>query len=161
MKRPVSSTPDAPPRRFRGPRELGSLLPPLTRPCFRKHSPAGARLMAEWNAAAGPVWSALAVPKKMSAGTLTLSCSATAAAELHYAIPQLRERINQWSGEALVRHIRFVHEEPQPARASAAKNALADRKQPRSVSPLSLPDLPEGPVRDALEALGARIRHGR
>ena len=41
-------------RFFGGPRALGALLPRLTRPAFKRRSPAGASLMADWPSVVGP-----------------------------------------------------------------------------------------------------------
>ena len=44
-----------------GPRPLGSLIPHLTKPVFRKKSPAGAMLMADWAEVVGPALAGLLI----------------------------------------------------------------------------------------------------
>ena len=58
---------DSEDRRFVwGPRALGALIPTLTRPVFRKKSPAGALLMADWAEVVGPSLAAVTSPKRSS-----------------------------------------------------------------------------------------------
>ncbi|HEY4251363.1 MAG TPA: DUF721 domain-containing protein, partial [Roseomonas sp.] len=81
-------------RFFGGPRPLGAILPRLTRPAFRRRSPAGAQLMADWPAVVGPALAAISAPKRLSAGTLVLACSGPIAMELTHLAPELIARIN-------------------------------------------------------------------
>ncbi len=41
-------------RNVYGPRAVGTLIPALTRPAFRRLGPAAARLIADWEAIVGP-----------------------------------------------------------------------------------------------------------
>ena len=66
-------------RFFGGPRALGALLPRLTRPAFKRRSPAGAALMADWAAVVGPDVAAIAAPRRLGNGTLVIGCAGPAA----------------------------------------------------------------------------------
>lgn len=144
-------------RDWRGPRALGALLPRLTRPAFRRRSPAGALLMAEWPAAIGPALAAATEPLRLAQGTLTIACTGAVALELTHLAPQLIARLNAHAGRIAVTRLRFVqHPNPRPA-------------PPRAPTPAPLPTavrgaldtLPEGPLRDALEKLGGQVYRRR
>ncbi|MBX9596473.1 MAG: DUF721 domain-containing protein, partial [Roseomonas sp.] len=96
-------------RRFStGPLPVGGMIARLTRPVFRKRSPAGAQLMADWPDVVGPALSAVTQPLRLSAGTLTLGCSGPVAMELQHLAPELIGRINAHLGRAAVERLRFV-----------------------------------------------------
>jgi hypothetical protein len=85
---------------------VGSLIPALTRPVFRRKSPAGAQLLADWPGVVGPALSAVTSPLRLSAGTLTIACAGPVAMELQHLAPELIGRYNghlagrRWSGSA-------------------------------------------------------------
>lgn len=97
-------------RFFGGPRPLGALLPRLTRPAYKKRSPAGAQLMADWAAVVGPALAAVTSPRRLTAGTLTIGCIGPLAMELSYQERQLLERINAHFGRVVVERLRFVQQ---------------------------------------------------
>ena len=67
---------DAEQKRFLGgPRPVGALVPALTRPAFKRKSPAGAMIMADWPALVGPAIAAVTQPLRLTQGTLTLACA--------------------------------------------------------------------------------------
>ena len=136
-------------RHVYGPRPIGALVPGVTRPAFRKQSPAAAQLLADWAIIVGPGLAGLAEPKRFQAGTLTIGCSGPVALELQHSTGVLIERINTHLGRPLVQRLRFVQQ------AVAAAAAVAARR-PRS-APVPIEGLPEGPLRDALGALGAAV----
>lgn len=145
-------------RADRGPRALGALLPALTRPVFRKRSPAAAQLILDWPQIAGPKLAAQTVPRGVSGGTLTLACSGPVAMELQHLAPQLIARINTAMGQALVQRLRFVQAAlpprrppPPPAKPVALPEALAAR-----LEGIEDPDL-----RAALARLGQGVYRGR
>lgn len=136
------------PRHPHGPRPIGALLPAVTRPAFKTHGPAAAQLLADWAAIVGPGFAATTTPRRFAAGTLTLGCAGPAALELQHLSAQLMERINTYLGRALVQRLRFVQDtRPPPA---------PPRPRPRR-PPVAVDGLPDGPLRDALGALGAAI----
>lgn len=135
------------------PLPVGVLVPQLTRPAFRKRSPAGAQVMADWPQIVGPALAAVTSPLRLTAGTLTLACAAPVAMELQHMAPELISRINGHLGRGTVERLRFVQAVgPRPAPPAPAPTApLPDRIQGRLAS------LPEGELRDALEKLARGV----
>ena len=141
-------------RRFPGaPLPLGSLIPAVTRPAFRKRSPAGAQLLADWAQIVGPALAAVTSPLRLTSGTLTLACAGPVAMELQHLGPELIGRINGQLGRAVVERLRFVQQAPAGTpRAAAPRPAAATAPVPASVQD-RLAALPEGELREALEKL--------
>ena len=143
----------APARTGYGPRALGALMPPLTRPVLRRLHPGAAQLMAEWEALVGPGLAGRTTPRALDRGTLTIACAGPVAMELTMLGPQVIARINAGLGRAVVQRLRFV----QAARARPAPRAPA----PPVALPPALDDrlasLPEGPLRDALAKLAQGV----
>jgi hypothetical protein len=146
-------------RRFpTAPVPLGNLLPRLTRPAFRKRSPAGAQIMADWPQMVGPALAAVTSPQRLSAGTLVLACSGPVAMELQHLAPELIGRINGHLGRAAVERLRFMQVAPAagpraapPAPPAAIPAPVQDR----------LAGLPAGELRDALENLARGVYRKR
>jgi hypothetical protein len=122
-----------------GPQPLGALIPRLTKPAFRKRSPAGALLLASWGEIVGPALSAVTTPKRFAAGTLTIGCAGPVAMELQHMAPQLIGRINGQLGQVLVERLKFVQQAMDrpgvppprapvtlPPRVAASLDAVAD-----------------------------------
>ncbi len=144
--RPPGNTP---PRRYPfGPRPIGALVPGVTREAFRKHSPAAAQLIADWPSIVGPALAAATVPRRFQAGTLTLGCAGPVALELQHLSGPLIERINGQLGRPLVQRLRFVQQAPVTA-------PVLPRRPKRP--PIPVEGVVDGPLRDALAALGAAI----
>ncbi|WP_052214098.1 DUF721 domain-containing protein [Belnapia sp. F-4-1] len=150
---------DSEDRRFVwGPRPLGTLIPHLTRPVFRKKSPAGALLMADWAEIVGPSLAAVTSPKRVTAGTLTIGCVGPVAMELSHLAPQLIERINAQLGKPVVERLRFVQQ---------AASAAPARPRPKPEAPLperveaGLGNLPAGELREALAKLARGVYRNR
>jgi hypothetical protein len=143
-----------------GPRALGALIPRLTRPAFRRRSPAGATLMTEWPGIVGPALAAVTEPLRFSAGTLTIACAGPVAMELTHLGPQLLDRINGQLGQVLVQRLRFVQRSP------AARPAP---RRPRPAEPTPLPEridaalaeVPDEALRAALAKLGRGVYRNR
>jgi hypothetical protein len=149
-------------RRFPGaPLPLSSLVPAITRPAFRKRSPAGAQLLADWATIVGPALAAVTSPLRLTAGTLTLACAGPVAMELQHLAPELIGRINAQLGKVAVERLRFVQQAP----AGAAPGPRAPVQGPGRPLPESvtnrLADLPEGELRQALEKLASRVYRNR
>ena len=139
-------------RHFTGPRPISALIPAVTRPAFKKQSPAAAQLMADWAAIVGPDLAAATQPHRFASGTLTLGCSGPMALELQHLAGPLMARINAYLGHALVRQLRFVQTGRLPLPAAAAPRRRA------RLDPVPIEGLPPGPLLDALAALGALVR---
>jgi hypothetical protein len=149
--------PDAP-RAF-GPRAIGGLMARVTRPGFRRRSPAASQILADWMEIMGPDLGARTVPQKLSAGTLTIACAGPAAMELQHFSPQLIDRINGHIGghgdKAPIRRLRFVQQIASPIAAAAMERPRTPPKPPPPI------DLEPGPVRDALARLAQAIQARR
>jgi hypothetical protein len=142
-------------RRFLGgPRPLGALVPALTRPAFKRKSPAGAQIMADWPALVGPAIAAVTQPLRLASGTLTLACSGPVAMEMQHLAPQLASRINAALGRVAVERFRFVQQAP----------AGAVLRKPRESRPEPLPERVESAIEGVsspeLRAALARLARG-
>jgi len=143
-------------RRVYGSRGVGALIPAIAKPAFRRRSPAAAQIIADWAAIVGPALAASTTPRRLAAGRLTIACAGPVAMELQHLAPQLISRINVHLGQALVTDLRLTQDhmpsavlpESRPAPPSAKTIAMVEKR---------LESLPEGPLRDALAALGQSI----
>lgn len=141
-----------------GARPLGALIPRLTRPAFRRKSPAGAQIMADWADLVGPALAAVTTPRRLTSGTLTLGCAGPVALELTHLASQLIQRINSHLGHAAVERLRFVQA------ASAVRPPM-----PRPQAPAALPErvnaalstVPGEALREALARLGRGVYRNR
>lgn len=145
------------PRPELGLRPLGALVPRITRPAFKRRSPAGAMLMADWPGVVGPAIAAVTVPRRLSAGTLTIGCSGPMAMELQHLAPQLIGRINAALGAVTVQALRFVQQAPAGARPAPARPA---EPLPDTVRG-ALDTVGNAPLRDALARLAAGVYRKR
>jgi hypothetical protein len=140
---------------YRGPHELGALIPRLARPAFRRRSAEAAQIMADWPTIMGTELGAMAEPVKLSSGTLTLACGGPAAMELSLMGPMVMERINAHLGRVAVRKLAFIQRAPRALPAPP----------PPPPEPVALPEgttarlgtLPEGELRAALERLAQGV----
>ena len=129
---------------------LAQLVPDITRPAFRKKSPAGAAVMADWASIVGPRLAAESEPRKLVRGQLTVACSGPMAMELQHVADMLIQRINTHAGAAVVERLRFVQEPVGRAGPSLPKR--------RIVAAEPVADMPGGDLHDALADLLAAIR---
>jgi hypothetical protein len=146
-----------------GPRALGQILPRITRPAFRRRSPAAAQIMADWAELVGPALAAAAVPERLSAGTLTLACSGPVAMELQHLAPQIVERINAALGRVAVERLRF-RQRPPPSPPTPAPPAARPATLPPAAAAALAPRLAaiaDPGLRAALERLAGRVYRGR
>jgi hypothetical protein len=146
---PDAPAPQPPPRHFAS-RGIAALIAPVVRPAFRRRAPAAAQLLADWQTLAGPDLGARAAPVKFAGGTLTLACSGPAAMELQLLSPQIIARLNLALGQAMIERLRFIQQAPP-----GAKVRVAPLHRPIVATP---PDLPEGPLGEALAALYRGIK---
>lgn len=143
-------------RRFPGaPLPLGQLIPAITRPAFRRRSPAGAQLLADWAQVVGPALAAVTAPLRLSAGTLTIACAGPVAMELQHLAPELVSRINGHLGRVTVERLRFV-QQSLPARPAAKPSPPPEKPLPAGLQE-RIAALPEGELRLALENLARRV----
>jgi hypothetical protein len=139
-----------------GPRPLGSLVPDIARQTFRKHNPASAQIVADWEIIVGPKVASMTVPRRLDRGVLTIACAGPAAMDLHYMGVEVINRINTHLGGQPVHSLKFTQagmpRQPPPPR-SAPPEAILEAEA-------AVSDLPEGDLKSALAALG-RVVIGR
>lgn len=146
-------------RFFGGPRSLGALLPRVTRPAFRRRSPAGAALMTDWPAAVGPALAAVSTPMRLGNGTLVIACAGPVAMELTHLAPQLIDRINAHLGRVVVERLRFVQRTASGA-AAPGQPAAASATLPPGVRE-AVAAVPGDALREALEKLARGVYRSR
>lgn len=138
-------------RHLYGPRAIGGLVATITRPAFRKRAPAGAQVLADWDTIVGPALAATTAPRRLTRGTLTLSCSGPTALELQHLSEQLMARVNGHVGRVIVERLRFVQDVlPAPAPPPPPKRRRAKQ--------VGISGLAPGPLHDALLALGRAVQ---
>jgi hypothetical protein len=142
-------------RHVYGPRPVGTLVPHLTRPAFRRRAPATAQVLADWAAIVGPAIAAVTTPRRLTSGSLTIACAGPIAMELQYLAGELMGRINAHLGSQVVTGLRFVQtttlgpDQPsQPAPTDPADIAAIEA---------AVASLPESELRAALAALGRAL----
>jgi hypothetical protein len=139
-----------------GPRPLGALVPTIARQTFRKHNPASAQIIADWDIIVGPKVAAMTVPRRLDRGVLTIGCSGPAAMDLHYMGIEVINRINTHLGGQPVHSLKFTQA------GMPRKPPQAPPKPPEAVleAKAAVAGLPDGDLKDALAALG-RVVIGR
>ena len=133
-----------------GPRPVGALMPAVTRPVFRRVSPATAQVLVDWPAIVGPALAAVTMPRRLVGGLLTIACAGPVAMELQHLSTELMGRINGHLGQQVVLGLRFVQTQVPPP-------APAQPPTPEPAIEPELPGIPEGPLRQALAALGRAL----
>ncbi|MCQ8240016.1 DciA family protein [Rhizosaccharibacter radicis] len=138
-------------RRFLfGPRPLSALLPPITRPAFRRRAPAAAQILSDWHSLVDAATAAQTRPIRFSGGTLTLACSGPVALELQHHEAALLSRLNGSLGRQTVERLRFLQDD------TLLGTAVLPAAAPLPPDPVPVPGV-EGPLSEALGRLGARI----
>jgi hypothetical protein len=135
---------------LQGPRPVGALLPAVTRPVFRRHSPAAAQIIADWKLIVGERVASMTTPRRLDRGTLTIGCAGPTAMDLHYVGQELISRINAHLGGQSVTALRFT-QAGMPPRPPAARKPPPEAA---AEAEAAVAQLPEGELRDALIALG-------
>ena len=134
---------------------MGTLVPRLTRPAFRRRAPATAQVLADWAAIVGPAIAAVTTPRRLASGALTIACGGPIAMELQYLSDELMGRINAHLGSQAVTSLRFVQTttmapplQPPPAPLDPDDLAAVEA---------AVAGLPESELRAALTALGRAL----
>lgn len=148
-KRKNDAMPPEPPRRAMRTRSLAALLPHISRPVFRKQSPAAIQVMTDWPDIVGPHLASMTVPRRLSAGTLTVGCRGPVAMELQHLAPTVIARINTTCGQGVVRRLKMVQDLTAPPRPSTPPPG-----RQAAPAPVQIDDMPDGPLKDALARLG-------
>jgi hypothetical protein len=141
-------------RAVHGPRPIASVVPAIARAAFSRAAPGVAQLVEAWGGIVGPALADATTPRRLSQGTLTIGCSGPVAMELQHLSGELISRINQYLGSQAVRQLRFVQTLAAPAMAKAGppRTKAAEQAAIEAVA-----HLPDGPLRDALAALGSAV----
>jgi hypothetical protein len=142
---------------FTGPRAVGSLLPAISRKVYRRHSPAAAQIILDWEIIVGPKVAAMTTPRRLDRGVLTLTCSGPTAMNLHYVGVELINRINTHCGGQPVQSLRFT--QVASPRSDRARLASTPPEAVREAD-AAVAELPDSPLKDALASLG-RVVIGR
>jgi hypothetical protein len=142
-------------RHVYGARPLGALVPRLTRPAFRRRAPATAQVLADWSTIVGPAIAAVAIPRRLVSGTLTIACAGPIAMELQYLGTELTGRINTHLGSQVVKGLRFVQTIGMDAPAPPHQAPADPMDQAKAEAAVA--DLPEGELRAALASLGSAV----
>jgi hypothetical protein len=144
------------PRFVYGPRPLGALIPNVTRQTFRRHNPASAQILADWEVIVGPKVASMTIPRRLDRGVLTIGCAGPAAMDLHYMGIEVINRINTHLGGQPVHSLKFTQ-------AGMPRKSLPSRSAPPEAvleAEAAVSDLPDGELKSALAALG-RVVIGR
>jgi hypothetical protein len=139
-----------------GPRPLAALVPTVTRPAYRRHNPASAQILADWEVIVGPKVASMTVPRRLDRGVLTIGCAGPVAMTLHYEGVALINRINSHMGGQPVHTLRFTQA------GMPRKPASAPALPPEAIqeAEAAVGDFPDGELRSALASLG-RVVLGR
>ncbi len=140
-------------RHVYGPRPVSALMPRLTRPAFRRRSPATAQVLTDWSAIVGPAIAAVTTPRRLASGTLTIACAGPIAMELQHLAGEVIARINAHLGSQVVSTLRFV-QTPDLMAPLAPPVAPAPDPAKLAVVEAAVASLPEGELRGALASLG-------
>jgi hypothetical protein len=137
-----------------GPRPIASVVPVVARISFNRAAPGVFQLMEAWAGIVGHALSEVTVPRRLSQATLTIVCSGSMAMELQHSSSELISRINQYLGTEAVRRLRFVQTLAVriPSRVRARSTVSVEQAACQAVA-----DLPDGPLRTALAALGRAV----
>lgn len=146
-----------PARHVYGPRAVGSLIPTLTKPVFRRQMPAAAQVIVDWESIVGPALAAVTTPRRLSNGSLTIACSGPIAMELQHMAVELMNRINTHLGARVVHTLRFVQVANRPIPTRAAPPSA----EAVAAAEASVAGFPRGELRDALAALGRIVLSAR
>ena len=146
----------APDRFVHGPRTLGNLVPAITRQTYRKHNPASAQIIADWEIIVGPRVAAMTTPRRLERGVLTIGCAGPVAMELHYVGVEIIKRINAHLGGQPVHSLRFT-QAGMPRKTAPIRPSPPEAVQEAEAAVAGLPD---GDLKSALAALG-RVVIGR
>jgi hypothetical protein len=141
-------------RHVYGPRPIAALVPVVARKAFNRTAPGVVHLMEAWAGIVGPGLADATTPRRLSQGTLTIGCCGPVAMELQHRSNELIGRINQYLGSQAIRRLRLLQ-------TVAARTPPRSRPRPteavETAASEAVADLPEGPLRAALTALGRAV----
>ena len=137
----------------------------ITRPAFQRHGFASEQLAAQWSAIVGSGSAATAKPERIKwpttaaqqkqklGGTLVLRAPAAFALDIHYEIPRLIERVNQFLGYGAITTIKIVKEAdlPVPKPERRKPNPSASAAWQSEITGIAEPELQEALTKLASE----------
>ena len=142
-------------------RPLAELIGPALDPIVRKRGLARAELIAWWPDIVGETYAGNTLPERIrwprngGAATLFVKCDPALALQLSYETERIRERLNAYLGYAAVGAVRIaqhpVGSRPAAGEGDSASDPAAELELEERLAPV------EGPLRDALRALGRGI----
>ncbi len=136
---------------------VGRLVPGVTRQAFRKHNPASAQILADWEIIVGPKVASMTVPRRLDRGMLTIACAGAGGDGPALCGVEVINRINTHLGGQPVHSLKF-HPGRHAARAAPLppprRRKRCGRPRPR------WPICPTAICAAALAALG-RVVIGR
>ena len=149
------------------PKPLSKVMDSVTRPAFKKHGLAEARIITEWSTIVGPVLAEHSLPTKLSFqkgergnGTLHLLVASGWALEVQHLEPIIIEKISTYFGYRAIGRV-AMKKGPLPKRAKGKK------EKPAATAPLpaaqqarldtGLAPIENAELKAALEALGNAI----
>ncbi|QNT77509.1 DUF721 domain-containing protein [Entomobacter blattae] len=139
---------------------LSTLIPPLVKPGFKKHSSSLAILLAEWPEIIGHNYGFRCIPYRLTGSALTLSCSGTTAMELSHISQTIIERINTFYGNNRVKSLRFVQNySMDPSLSPIVEPSPPSEKKTIPLSQIEA--MEEGPLKEALSTLGNALINRR
>ena len=143
-------------RPVNGPGGIAALVSRIARPAFAKSSPGTAQMVEAWPSIVGPALAVVTTPRRLTQGTLTITCSGPVAMELQHLSNELLGRINQYLGRQSVHRLRFLQTQTQAPRGTL-KPRPAPSKAAAAATEAAIADLPDGPLKDALALLGRAV----
>ncbi len=111
----------------------------IAKAAFQRHGFASEQLAAQWSLIAGDTVASISKPDKIKwptqggaqkqGGTLHLRAQAGRALEVHYEIPRIIERANQFLGYGAITAIKVIQTADEPALLRPAKRPMSARAQ--------------------------------
>jgi len=154
------------PRRGRGPRALGAMLPGITDAALRKRGFAQTAVVSNWAEIVGPELAADAAPQKLTFprgghgdGTLHVRVSGPLAIELQHMEPLVLERINTYFGYHAVARLALVQGPLPPRRDEVRrkKPPALDADEVEAVERV-VSGVEDDSLRHALSGLGRAVK---
>ncbi|CAI3951443.1 DUF721 domain [Commensalibacter communis] len=133
--------------------QIAGSIQKVTRPIFKQKSLSNTQLITDWCDIIGHHYGNLTVPYRLANGTLTIACSSTTAAEMHYISNNIMQKINIYCGKPIVKSIKFISN--RNALASLPKKPILPIRPP---SPIKIDDFPHGLLQEALAKLGGHLQ---
>ncbi|MDI2112024.1 DUF721 domain-containing protein [Commensalibacter nepenthis] len=133
--------------------QIAGSIQKVTRPIFKQKTLSTIQLITDWNDIIGHHYGNLTFPYRLVNGTLTIACSSTTAAEMHYISNNIMQKINIYCGKPIVTTIKFLSN--RNALASLSKKPILPIRPP---APIKIDNFPHSPLQEALARLGGHLQ---